>query len=376
MAKKDDNGAGIAAGILVILFIGAFFLIKWTVIGLIIIISTIVVWIINICRKHSKNKYIRNIVEDIFKESKLKPTSKITIKELKEKIGIFDLDIYKELVENHIRQRGYDYFISNKVKNINQNDNVYKSIVAGTKDYNVSIEFDKEDNNKVVNCECNCKYYQDDKKNCKHIYATLVKIKGANNLTTIHKEINSFSSKISTMGQKYLEYVNENKDKLKTTPESALNFDNFIDEYKIKLQNALGNINEYKYDEDVLLNTLKELIEYSYYFDNEFRKFIIKSGKMENPVSFERVILRENNNKVGMGDVVTGTLLFNALDKKINENKDYDEELEKEMDEYCLEDWQKDLVRNGEYNSWNFEEDGELDEDDYYYEDSDINKNE
>lgn len=46
-----------------------------------------------------------------------------------------------------------------------------------------------------------------------------------------------------------------------------------------------------------------------------------------------------------------------------------DQELEDEMDVYCLEDWQKDLVRKGEYNPWNFEEDGELEEEDYYYED-------
>ena len=44
-------------------------------------------------------------------------------------------------------------------------------------------------------------------------------------------------------------------------------------------------------------------------------------------------------------------------------------DLEKEMDAYDLEDWQKDLVRKGDYDPWNFEEDGELEEDDYYYED-------
>ena len=54
-------------------------------------------------------------------------------------------------------------------------------------------------------------------------------------------------------------------------------------------------------------------------------------------------------------------------------NEKYDkkkqDELEKEMDAYELEDWQKELVRNGEYDPCNFEEDGDLEEDDYYYED-------
>lgn len=35
------------------------------------------------------------------------------------------------------------------------------------------------------------------------------------------------------------------------------------------------------------------------------------------------------------------------------------------MDSYCLEDWQKDLVRNGSYDVWSFDEE-ELEEDDYY----------
>lgn len=41
---------------------------------------------------------------------------------------------------------------------------------------------------------------------------------------------------------------------------------------------------------------------------------------------------------------------------------------EKEMDNYGLEPWQKELVRKGDYDPWNFEESGDLEEDDYYYE--------
>jgi hypothetical protein len=48
----------------------------------------------------------------------------------------------------------------------------------------------------------------------------------------------------------------------------------------------------------------------------------------------------------------------------LNDNDD----LEERMDDLDLEDWQKDLVRKGEYDPENFEEE-ELDEDDYYYED-------
>ena len=44
---------------------------------------------------------------------------------------------------------------------------------------------------------------------------------------------------------------------------------------------------------------------------------------------------------------------------------------EEELDKYNLEEWQKEEVRKGFQDPWNFEddEDEELDEDDYYYED-------
>ena len=41
---------------------------------------------------------------------------------------------------------------------------------------------------------------------------------------------------------------------------------------------------------------------------------------------------------------------------------------DKDLADYGLEDWQKDLVNKGEYEPWNFEEE-DLDEDDYYYDD-------
>lgn len=46
-----------------------------------------------------------------------------------------------------------------------------------------------------------------------------------------------------------------------------------------------------------------------------------------------------------------------------------DKGLEREMDKYGLLEEEKELVRSGEYDPWNFE-DEEADEDDYYHGDS------
>lgn len=47
----------------------------------------------------------------------------------------------------------------------------------------------------------------------------------------------------------------------------------------------------------------------------------------------------------------------------------FDKETEEEMDNLDLEDWQKEEVREGRHDPWNFEEDDSEDEDDYYHED-------
>ena len=51
-----------------------------------------------------------------------------------------------------------------------------------------------------------------------------------------------------------------------------------------------------------------------------------------------------------------------------------DDDLEREMDAYGLDDEEKELVRNGEYDPWDFEypSDQEEMEDDDYYEEDDV----
>ena len=62
--------------------------------------------------------------------------------------------------------------------------------------------------------------------------------------------------------------------------------------------------------------------------------------------------------------------LADALEDMNNKyDKKKQDELEKEMDAYELEEWQKELVRQGKYNPNNFEDSDDLEDEDYYYED-------
>lgn len=51
--------------------------------------------------------------------------------------------------------------------------------------------------------------------------------------------------------------------------------------------------------------------------------------------------------------------------------KDRSDALEEEMDMYGLDEDEKELVRKGEYDPWDFDPDNPTDEDDYYKEDLD-----
>ena len=58
--------------------------------------------------------------------------------------------------------------------------------------------------------------------------------------------------------------------------------------------------------------------------------------------------------------------LFSFMnDQQKDINSEY---IDEKLDNYGLEDWQKEEVKKGNFDPWNFEEE-DLDEDDYYYED-------
>ena len=56
--------------------------------------------------------------------------------------------------------------------------------------------------------------------------------------------------------------------------------------------------------------------------------------------------------------------LFSFMNEQQKDNNEYTDE---ELDNYGLEIWQKEEVKKGNYDPWNFEEE-DLEEDDYYSE--------
>lgn len=369
MAKKNDTEAtiGFLLFLIFIIVIGAFFLLKWAIIFLIITISAIVVGVINLIRKNNRKNFIKSVIEKNFDDFVLKPTPKISQKELKGKLGLFDIDIYDEHFESKIKPRGQTYFAERRLENIKNNGDLWLCEIVGTKRYNVSIRFEE---NRIIETNCTCPYHEGDNKNCKHIYALLIKAKCEWNLPKILEAITDYSDRLTKLVKEETEYISNNQKELKLNGNDLSILNNHINEFMQELNNASKSLEKNKYNETALLNILINIIESSYNYNKKVEDILVNAGKVDNPVSMDKVFNSYSNNddKIKLSDIVLGATVANEIDKHIHKDDDVDEELEREMDDYCLDDWQKDLVRRGEYYPWSFDED-EIDEDSYYYED-------
>lgn len=367
--RNKDYDVGDLFKVLFGAFIVCFFIIKWLIEGIILIFNSIITlinWISQKATQNKKKKEINNIVTNSFTESNIKPVKDIKISKLKKQLGMFDKDIYNNLFEEQIRRRGVIYYSENKIRDVNSINNKYTCLVDGTKTYNVSIEFDDNDN--VKTSSCTCPYYQDKKKNCKHIYALLIKAKCEENPLKILKEIESYSNKMTKMVNNATEYIEKNRSNLNISKKDLNKFNNLMNDCQIKFTKLASDVQTYENDEEILLEILEELIENSFKIQLEFKKILSNNNTSNNSTTKSYV---NNEDKLSFLDIVTGVAVANAIDNHLKPKDDeYDEKLEKRMNDYCLEDCQKDLVRKGEHNIWDFEEDGELEEEDYYYEDS------
>lgn len=367
MARRKKNETSAWDVIMILLFFGvaAYYIIKWTIelICIIIVgIAKLITWISN---KIQKKNNVRNITKTPFVDTKIKveESLKTPIEVKKEKLDIFDKSIYDNKFPVQIRNRGEVYYYEDKIKYFKENNNNYSCVVKGTENYNVKLSIGED--NSVISSSCTCPYFSDKGHNCKHIYALLYKVKCSNNKEKIISEINNQISGIKTMIKNATDYLERNKSHFSYSVIEE--FDNYSRQYSSQTSYYEKNCSE-KVLEDILLQHLDSLLSISLELKQKIKKTLNEENSATTVIT--SMPKQKNENKIGFADVIAGIAIANELDKHFNreEDEDYDEELETEMDAYDLEDWQKDLVRQGRYNPWNFGEE-ELEEGDYYYED-------
>lgn len=139
-----------------------------------------------------------------------------------------------------------------------------------------------------------------------------------------------------------------------------------------------NNLYKYFIRDDELVNRINSVIEKKNILNNAYGeynkgrlKYLMNKNKVENSN-------RVNDNSNKSNNIILGTIfltglksLFSLGDK--NETPNYSKYTNKEINNFDLEDWQKDLVKSGNYDPNNSGEDDDM-EPDYYYYDEDGEK--
>ena len=366
MAKKNNDLESLGTALLLMaLFItGVFFLFKWAIAGIVAILSVIVVWAINLKNKKGKERIFKKWQDSLFGDSYIRPTKKVNKEELKEKLGFVDTTIYDDLFEPEIIERGKQYVMKKKITKVSIKDNVWTSIVQGRDTYNVKVHME---NDKVKEAECDCPFFHDKNQYCKHIYATLYFAKSAHNTQKVLDSIGTFGSQLAKLVNMETDYIEKHKDTLET--ENVDVYKKNIKTFQDTLSEAASNINKNSQCEDIIFNTLVSLMQDSYKLIRDVETMIIEADKLDYPFTKKKTSSHHSSTSNSSAAGLAGLFALNELSKK-KKSQEQATKQEKEMDIYGLEDWQKEEVRKGNYDSWNFEEE-DLEEDDYYHDDSD-----
>lgn len=111
---------------------------------------------------------------------------------------------WQNLFTEIILTRGYDYYLSDTIKNMNVSNQIIKATIAGYQNYEVEIKLEGDN---IVKMECSCPYASDGN-NCKHMAAVLYKWQDE------HKQIISSVTEKPALKNEYLEkLINKASDK-------------------------------------------------------------------------------------------------------------------------------------------------------------------
>lgn len=92
--------------------------------------------------------------------------------------------MWENLFDYWILERGYDYYLYNRVQNVNYYENYIEATVSRSMDYMVIIELEE---NVIKHLECDCPY-ADKGKNCKHMAAVFYYLEENNKSMEDNKE--------------------------------------------------------------------------------------------------------------------------------------------------------------------------------------------
>lgn len=216
---------------------------------------------------------------------------------------------YDNLFDNKIRTRGINYYISDRVSNITYNNNIIKTKVRGTKNYNVII---KIINNKKIDVKCNCTYHQNSNIYCKHVYASLVSTISEGSYESLIDKYNKNKEKLIDISNKINELSIINK-KYLDTGFLYTNYEIYIknlDYYKNYMKELESSINEKTHI------GLKRAVNNSYYYLNSV---IDDYNRLIDHINYGKKVYnkKQEDDTISVTYSFDDSYIFNELDDKI-----------------------------------------------------------
>lgn len=147
--------------------------------------------------------------------------------EIMKQYKITDFEKYNENFDIEIIIRGDNLYKEDKISNLKVIDNKYSCKIQGTEKYNLSIEFDQDNN--IKNMKCSCPYFEKGN-NCKHLYALLIEAKLKDNYPILIKLRNDKFLEFKNNFNSYKRYFYKNTNKY--TSSDIDKIAHFIDYYE------------------------------------------------------------------------------------------------------------------------------------------------
>lgn len=164
------------------------------------------------------------------------------------------LGSWKDIFEERILQRGFDYFDEGRVWDINVVEDCVEAVVSGTEEYDVIIRFDVDG---ITDLQCSCPYAEDGS-HCKHEAAVLYALSEDTVVpdNDIQTPVHDYISKIKkerTDFRKLIDQIPE-KDVRDLLYESAYDDSHMYDRIMSRYS---GNIDKYRINE--LKNSIRSI---------------------------------------------------------------------------------------------------------------------
>ena len=147
--------------------------------------------------------------------------------EIMRQYKITDFEKYNENFDIEIIIRGDNLYKEDKISNLKIIDNKYSCKIQGTEKYNLSIEFDQDNN--IQNMKCSCPYFEKGN-NCKHLYALLIEAKLKDNYPILIKLRNDKFLEFKNNFNSYKKYFYKNTNKYTSSDIDKIT--HFIDYYE------------------------------------------------------------------------------------------------------------------------------------------------